>query len=260
MRRDQLKILLSGILVLLLGSLIVYSYLFREEISRFLKKKETEEVVNNSKTDRVILSPEINSEPPISPNDLNTLPTEEKKAQPSGEFSANEKETSKETKTPPGSREFSSDAKETQPTQDTKTPREEWPEERKTRSAKKTPKDKSPEEKWNPPEDETRAIQDETTGSKSKKEKIRESQGDWETKADYAKKKHRGKKSRMKKHTSLKTGKKIRSLETRVDRLERKLGISHTKKKRKTHGQDRSSLEKRVRNLETEMEKLKTKE
>ncbi|WP_036042700.1 hypothetical protein [Leptospira alstonii] len=221
MRRDQLKILLSGILVLLLGSLIVYSYLFREEISRFLKKKEAEEVVNNSKTDRVILSPETNSEPPISPNDLNTLPTEEKKAQPSGEFSSNEKETT--------------------PSKETKTIKE----------------------KWTPPKDETRSIQDETTGPtepKSKKEKIQESQGDWETKADYAKKKHRGKKNRMKKHSSAKTGKKIRSLETRVDRLERKLGISHIKKKRKAHKQDRSSLEKRVRNLETEMEKLKTKE
>lgn len=87
MRRDQLKILLSGILVLLLGSLIVYSYLFREDISKFLKKKESEEVSNNSKIDRVILSPDINSE---SHNDLNTLPTEKKVP---GEFSNHESES-----------------------------------------------------------------------------------------------------------------------------------------------------------------------
>ncbi|AYV54829.1 hypothetical protein EFP84_04385 [Leptospira kmetyi] len=239
MRRDQLKILLSGILVLLLGSLIVYSYLFREDISRFLKKKEGEEVSSNSKTDRVILSPEMNSEPPISPNDLNSLPTEEKKGPTSGEFSANEKEnpTSKENKSL----------------------KEEWPEEKHQRSVEKTPKEKTPEEKWNPPKDETNVYKDE----EPKKRKIEDSREDWETKADRKSKKHRmssGKKSGTKKNSSVKTGKRIRSLETRVNRLERKLGISHTKKKHKTRKSDKRSLEKRVQKLEREMEKLKTKE
>ncbi|WP_170875489.1 hypothetical protein [Leptospira alexanderi] len=237
MRRDQLKILLSGILILLLGSLIVYSYLFREDISRFLKKKEGEEVSNNSKTDRVILSPEI--EPLVSPKDLNSLPD-------SGEFPTNEKEASKET-TSPG--EFSSNAKETQPSQ------EERPEERKIHSVEKTPKDKFSEERWTPPKDETNTIKDE----ESPKEKIKNVRGEREKKSDLkTRSQHTKKKTRMKKRSSFKTGKRIRSLETRVDRLERKLGISHMQKKHKRI--DRKSLEKRVWKLEKEMEKLKSKD
>lgn len=243
MRRDQLKILLSGILVLLLGSLIVYSYLFREDISRFLKKKEGEEVSTNSKTDRVILSPEMNSEPPISPNDLNSLPTEEKKAPTPGEFSANEKENL--------------------PSKENKSLKEEWPEEKTSRSVEKSQKEKAPEEKWNPPKDETNVYREDEPKKRKIDDSKEDSRGDWETKADRKSKKHRmgsAKKSKMKKSSAVKTGKRIRSLETRVNRLERKLGIAHTKKKHKTPKNDKRSLEKRVRKLEREMEKLKTKE
>ncbi|MBW0435507.1 hypothetical protein HGB47_18020 [Leptospira yasudae] len=245
MRRDQLKIILSGILVLLLGSLIVYSYLFREDISRFLKKKESEEVSNNSKTDRVILSPEMNSEPPISPNDLNTLPTEEKKAPTSGEFSGERESMQRET----------APSKE----KENKSLKEEWPEEKKSRSSEKAEREKFPEDKWTPPKDETSSTYKD---EESKKEKVREfrDRDDWETKADRTSKKRSSKKSKLKKHSASKTGKRIRSLETRVDRLEKKLGISPSKKKHKTQKSDKRSLEKRVRKLEREMEKLKTKE
>ncbi|AVV49588.1 Uncharacterized protein XB17_00988 [Leptospira santarosai] len=226
MRRDQLKILLSGILVLLLGSLIVYSYLFREDISRFLKKKESGEVSNNSKTDRVILSPEMNSEPPLSPNDLNSLPTKDLGSE---ESSVNEKDF---------------------PSKENKIPQEgERSEERKTQ----TPKDKLPEEKWT--KDETRAIQDYPVEKMKNVRDEREKKSDLEVQSRHIKKK-----TKMKKRSSLKTGKRIRSLETRVDRLEKKLGISNIKKKYKTHKTDRRSLEKRVRKLEKEMERLKSKE
>lgn len=239
MRRDQLKILLSGILVLLLGSLIVYSYLFREDISQFLKKKEGEEVSNNSKTDRVILSPEMNL---TSPNDLNSLPD-------SGEFSANEKETSKERKT--GPEEFSSNAKEAQSSQEeTQVSQEERP----RNILEKTPKDKFPEEKWIPPE--TSTIKDE----ESPREKMKNVRGEREKKSDLKiRSQPTKKKIKMKKRSSFKTGKRIHSLETRVDRLERRLGISHTRRKHKPHRTDRKSLEKRVWKLEKEMEKLKSK-
>ncbi|ULH29882.1 hypothetical protein FH581_006440 [Leptospira weilii] len=241
MRRDQLKILLSGILILLLGSLIVYSYLFREDISRFLKKKEGEEVSNNSKTDRVILSPEMNSEPLVSPKDLNSLPD-------SGEFPANEKETSKETKAPSDPGEYSSNAKETQSSQ------EERLEEKKTHSVEKMSKDKFPEERWAPPKDEASAIKDEEYS----KEKMKNVRDEREKKSDLkTRSQHTKKKTKIKKRFSIKTGKRIRSLETRVDRLERKLGITHTRKKHKRV--DRKGLEKRVWKLEKEMEKLKFK-
>ncbi|WP_052757200.1 hypothetical protein [Leptospira santarosai] len=218
-----MKILLSGILVLLLGSLIVYSYLFREDISRFLKNKESGEVSNNFKTDRVILSPEMNSEPPLSPNDLNSLPTKDLGSE---ESSVNEKDF---------------------PSKENKIPQEgERSEERKTQ----TPKDKLPEEKWT--KDETRAIQDYPV------EKMKDIRDEREKKSDLeVQSRHIKKKTKMKKRSSLKTGKRIRSLETRVDRLEKKLGISNIKKKHKT---DRRSLEKRVRKLEKEMERLKSKE
>ncbi|MBM9501363.1 hypothetical protein JWG44_13990 [Leptospira sp. 201903071] len=237
MRRDQLKILLSGILVLLLGSLILYSYLFREDISKFLKKKEGEEVSNNSKTDRVILSPEMNTEPPISPNDLNTLPTEEKNSPPIGDSTGMEKEKT--------------------PSKENKSLKEEWPEEKKTTSPSKPEKEKYPEEKWNPPKDETSVYKDEEP--KSKKERVKEDKTDWEDKAE---RKHPVKKKRhLKKHPSIKTGKRIRSLETRVNRLEKKLGISPSKKKGKTKKtSSKRSLEKRVEKLEREMKKLKSSE
>lgn len=237
MRRDQLKILLSGILVLLLGSLILYSYLFREDISKFLKKKEGEEVSNNSKTDRVILSPEMNTEPPISPNDLNTLPAEEKNSSPNNDFMGMEKEK-------PASKE-------------TKSLKEEWPEEKNTTSASKPEKEKYPEEKWNPPKDVAGAYKDEEP--KSKKERFKEEKTDWEDKAE--KKRSVKRKKHPKKHSSFKNGKRIRSLETRVNRLEKKLGISSSKKKNKnTKTSSKRSLEKRVEKLEREMKNLKSKE
>jgi hypothetical protein len=237
MRRDQLKILLSGILVLLLGSLILYSYLFREDISKFLKKKEGEEVSNNSKTDRVILSPDMNTEPPLSPNDLNTLPTEEKNSKAPEEFSGMEKEKF--------------------PSKETKSLKEEWPEEKKTTSPSKPEKEKYPEEKWNPPKDDTSTYKDEEP--KSKKERMKEDKTDWEDKAE---RKHSLKKKKyLKKHSSRKTGKRIRSLETRVNRLEKKLGISSSKKKGKSKKvSSKRSLEKRVEKLEREMKNLKSKE
>ncbi|EMS84169.1 hypothetical protein [Leptospira noguchii] len=234
MRRDQLKILLSGILVLLLGSLIVYSYLFREDISKFLKKKESEEVSNNSKIDRVILSPEINSQPH---NDLNKkIP---------GEFSNNESES-----LPPN-----------------KAVQEEWPEETKrgvvseekqlkeeTNKYKNVNKGKNTEVPTTLPKEETNVYKEEEL----KKERMKDLE-DRSEKIDRKIERRFPKKSKMKKHSTSKTGKKIRSLENRVGRLERKLGISHTKKKHKTHKVDRRNLEKRVQKLEREMEKLKTK-
>ncbi|XDD49133.1 hypothetical protein AB3N59_11930 [Leptospira sp. WS92.C1] len=235
MRRDQLKIILSGILVLLLGSLLVYSYLFREDISKFLKKKEGEEVSNNSKTDRVILSPEMNSEPPISPNDLNTLPTEEKKSPSMNDPLDSEKNTT--------------------PSRENRNLKEEWPEDKKSKTTVKTESEKLPEEKWTPPKDENSTYRDE----EPKKERIKEENGDWENRAD--KKYHSKKKFRLKKHSSNKTGKRIRSLETRVNRLEKKLGISHPKKKHKSKKMSsKRNLEKRVETLEREMKKLKSKE
>ncbi|UOG47656.1 hypothetical protein [Leptospira noguchii] len=243
MRRDQLKILLSGILVLLLGSLIVYSYLFREDISKFLKKKESEEVSNNSKIDRVILNPEMNSE---SHNDLNTLPTEKKVP---GEFSNHESES-----LPPN-----------------KAVQEEWPEETKQgvipeeqlreendkykNVNKGRAKEKTPKVSTTLSKEETNVYKEE----EPKKERMK----DWEDrseKIDRKTERRSPKKSKIKKHSTSKTGKKIRSLENRVGRLERKLGISHTKKKHKTHKVDRRNLEKRVQKLEREMERLKTKE
>ncbi|KWV24587.1 hypothetical protein [Leptospira interrogans] len=242
MRRDQLKILLSGILVLLLGSLIVYSYLFREDISKFLKKKESEEVSNNSKIDRVILSPDVNSE---SHNDLNTLPTEKKVP---GEFSNHESES-----LPPNKAVQEDWAEETK---QGVIPEEKLREE--TNNYKNVnkgkAKEKTQEVSTNVHKEETNVYKEEP-----KKERMK----DWENKFEKVDRKTERrfpKKSKMKKHSTSKTGKKIRSLENRVDRLERKLGISHTKKKHKTHKVDRKSLEKRVQKLEREMERLKTKE
>ncbi|EMN93700.1 hypothetical protein LEP1GSC110_5075 [Leptospira interrogans serovar Medanensis str. UT053] len=237
-----MKILLSGILVLLLGSLIVYSYLFREDISKFLKKKESEEVSNNSKIDRVILSSDVNSE---SHNDLNTLPTEKKVP---GEFSNHESES-----LPPNKAVQEDWAEETK---QGVIPEEKLREE--TNNYKNVnkgkAKEKAQEVSTNVPKEETNVYKEEP-----KKERMK----DWENKFEKVDRKTERrfpKKSKMKKHSTSKTGKKIRSLENRVDRLERKLGISHTKKKHKTHKVDRKSLEKRVQKLEREMERLKTKE
>lgn len=242
MRRDQLKILLSGILVLLLGSLIVYSYLFREDISKFLKKKESEEVSNNSKIDRVILSPDINSE---SHNDLNTLPTEKKVP---GEFSNHESES-----LPPNKAVQEDWAEETK---QGVIPEEKLREE--TNNYKNVnkgkAKEKTQEVSTNVHKEETNVYKEEP-----KKERMKNWENKFE-KVDRKTERRFPKKSKMKKHSTSKTGKKIRSLENRVDRLERKLGISHIKKKHKTHKVDRKSLEKRVQKLEREMERLKTKE
>ncbi|EMP08055.1 hypothetical protein LEP1GSC124_1853 [Leptospira interrogans serovar Pyrogenes str. 200701872] len=237
-----MKILLSGILVLLLGSLIVYSYLFREDISKFLKKKESEEVSNNSKIDRVILSPDINSE---SHNDLNTLPTEKKVP---GEFSNHESES-----LPPNKAVQEDWAEETK---QGVIPEEKLREE--TNNYKNVnkgkAKEKTQEVSTNVHKEETNVYKEEP-----KKERMKNWENKFE-KVDRKTERRFPKKSKMKKHSTSKTGKKIRSLENRVDRLERKLGISHIKKKHKTHKVDRKSLEKRVQKLEREMERLKTKE
>ncbi|EMO58874.1 hypothetical protein LEP1GSC161_3547, partial [Leptospira santarosai str. CBC1416] len=129
-------------------------------------------------------------------NDLNSLPTKDLGSE---ESSVTEKDF---------------------PSKENKIPQEgERSEERKTQ----TPKDKLPEEKWT--KDETRAIQDYPVEKMKNVRDEREKKSDLEVQSRHIKKK-----TKMKKRSSLKTGKRIRSLETRVDRLEKKLGISNIKK------------------------------
>ncbi|EMO07566.1 hypothetical protein LEP1GSC116_4045 [Leptospira interrogans serovar Icterohaemorrhagiae str. Verdun HP] len=241
MRRDQLKILLSGILVLLLGSLIVYSYLFREDISKFLKKKESEEVSNNSKIDRVILSPDVNSE---SHNDLNTLPTEKKVP---GEFSNHESES-----LPPNKAVQEDWAEETK---QGVIPEEKLREE--TNNYKNVnkgkAKEKTQEVSTNVPKEETNVYKEEP-----KKERMK----DWENKFEKVDRKTERrfpKKSKMKNILPLKLEKNS-ILRKQSGSFREKIRNFSYKEKHKTHKVDRKSLEKRVQKLEREMERLKTKE
>ncbi|TGK31519.1 hypothetical protein EHQ12_02110 [Leptospira gomenensis] len=254
MKREQLKIILSGVLILLLGSLIVYSYLFREDISKFLKKKENEETSGNPRTDRVILSPESNSETYTNQNERTAPPTEEKNFPPPEEPTYPDSTLS-----------------ETAPK---KPLREEWPEEQRNSTEEKT---KHTERESRDPDkisDGKNARQSKTVReekrlpAKGESDSYRENEErpkhDRNGSSDYGRTEHKRKSgksfskagSKSKKSSSVKTGKRIRSLENRVNRLERKLGISNVSKKRKRKT-GKQNLEKRVETLEREMKRLK---
>ncbi|PKA03085.1 hypothetical protein CH375_19080, partial [Leptospira ellisii] len=114
----------------------------------------------------------------------------------------------------------------------------------------------SSEERWTPPKEESASYRD--FDEEPKRGRSRSDSGSTEHKRRSGKSfSQTGSKS--KKRSSAKTGKRIRSLENRVDRLEKKLGISNVPKKQKRKT-GKHNLEKRVEKLEREMKRLKKNE
>ncbi|WP_243401981.1 hypothetical protein [Leptospira haakeii] len=223
MNRDILKILLSGLLILLLGSLAFYLYVERDRISAWYKDKNVQ-VEEKSQPERTILTPE-------------EVPDGKDLSSPNQNFDSDFSKP-KDSVTEPSSQPLPKDyevpglGKEKKDSLSTKT--SEKPETKVTETSD-LPKREEMERPRTKQRDESLVEYDD--GPKLKKEK-----------------RHSKKyKKRRVAHSSVNA--KISSLEKRVGRLERKLGMKNGSPKKKS----KVSLRKRVEILEQEVSGLKKK-
>lgn len=223
MNRDILKILLSGLLILLLGSLAFYLYVERERIAAWYKDKNVQ-VEEKSQPERTILTPE-------------EVPDGKDLSSPNQNFDSDFSKP-KDSVTEPSSKPLPKDyevpglGKEKKDNLSTKT--SEKPDTKVTETSD-LPKREEMERPRAKQRDESLVEYDD--GPKLKKEK-----------------RHSKKyKKRRVAHSSVNA--KINSLEKRVGRLERKLGMKNGSPKKKS----KVSLRKRVEILEQEVSGLKKK-
>ncbi|MGJ4746698.1 hypothetical protein ACQV5M_10105 [Leptospira sp. SA-E8] len=225
MNRDILKILLSGLLILLLGSLAFYLYVERDRISAWYKDKNVQ-VEEKSQPERTILTPE-------------EVPDGKDLSSPSQNFDSDFSKP-KDTVTEPSSQPLPKDyevpglGKEKKDTKDSvSTKTSEKPE--KISETSDLPKREEMDRPRTKQRDESLVEYDD--GPKLKKEKRH----------------YRKHKKRRMAHSSVNA--KISSLEKRVGRLEKKLGMKNGSPKKKS----KISLRKRVEILEQEVSGLKKK-
>lgn len=225
MNRDILKVLLSGLLILLLGSLAFYLYVERERIAAWYKDKNVQ-VEEKSQPERTILTPE-------------EVPDGKDLSSPNQNFDSDFSKP-KDTVTEPSSQPLPKDyevpglGKEKKDTKDSvSTKTSEKPE--KVSETSDLPRR---EEMDRPrPKQRDESVVEYDDGPKLKKEK-----------------RHFKKvKKRRTVHSSVNA--KISSLEKRVGRLEKKLGMKNGSPKKKS----KMSLRKRVEILEQEVSGLKKK-
>ncbi|MCR1795067.1 hypothetical protein K0V43_15995 [Leptospira sp. id769339] len=223
MNRDILKVLLSGLLILLLGSLAFYLYVERERIAAWYKDKNVQ-VEEKSQPERTILTPE-------------EVPDGKDLSSPNQNFDSDFSKP-KDTVTEPSSQPLPKDyevpglGKEKKDTISTKTPEKQ---ETKVSETSDLPRREEMERPRTKQRDESLVEYDD--GPKLKKEK-----------------RHSKKvKKRRTVHSSVNA--KISSLEKRVGRLEKKLGMKNGSPKKKS----KMSLRKRVEILEQEVSGLKKK-
>ncbi|WP_243396344.1 hypothetical protein [Leptospira hartskeerlii] len=222
MNRDILKILLSGLLILLLGSLAFYLYVERDRIAAWYKDKNVQ-VEEKSQPERTILTPE-------------EVPDGKDLSSPNQNFDSDFSKP-KDTVTEPSSQPLPKDyepglGKEKKDPLSTKT--SEKPETKVTETTD-LPKREEMDRPRTKIRDESLVEYDD--GPKLKKEK-----------------RHSKKiKKRRMAHSSVNA--KIYSLEKRVGRLEKKLGMKNGSPKKKS----KISLRKRVEILEQEVSGLKKK-
>ncbi|EIE00192.1 hypothetical protein LEP1GSC185_2558 [Leptospira licerasiae serovar Varillal str. VAR 010] len=223
MNRDILKILLSGLLILLLGSLAFYLYVERDRIAAWYKDKNLQ-VEEKSQPERTILTPE-------------EVPDGKDLSSPSQNFDSDFSKP-KDSVTEPSSQPLPKDyevpglGKEKKESLSAKT--DDKPETKVTESAD-LPKREEMDRPRTKQRDESLVEYDD--GPKPKKEK-----------------RHSKKyKKRRTAHSSVNA--KISSLEKRVGRLEKKLGMKNGSPKKKS----KISLRKRVEILEQEVSGLKNK-
>lgn len=223
MNRDILKILLSGLLILLLGSLAFYLYVERDRIAAWYKDKNVQ-VEEKSQPERTILTPE-------------EVPDGKDLSSPNQNFDSDFSKP-KDTVTEPSSQPLPKDyevpglGKEKKDSLSTKT--SEKPETKVTETSD-LPKREEMDRPRTKQRDESLVEYDD--GPKLKKEK-----------------RHSKKyKKRRVAHSSVNA--KISSLEKRVGRLEKKLGMKNGSPKKKS----KVSLRKRVEILEQEVSGLKKK-
>ncbi|WP_367897574.1 hypothetical protein AB3N61_10900 [Leptospira sp. WS58.C1] len=225
MNRDILKVLLSGLLILLLGSLAFYLYVERERIAAWYKDKNVQ-VEEKSQPERTILTPE-------------EVPDGKDLSSPNQNFDSDFSKP-KDTVTEPSSQPLPKDyevpglGKEKKDTKDSvSTKTSEKPE--KVSETSDLPRREEMERHRTKQRDESVVEYDD--GPKLKKEK-----------------RHSKKyKKRRTAHSSVNA--KISSLEKRVGRLEKKLGMKNGSPKKKS----KMSLRKRVEILEQEVSGLKKK-
>ncbi|WP_244280494.1 hypothetical protein [Leptospira saintgironsiae] len=223
MNRDILKILLSGLLILLLGSLAFYLYVERDRIAAWYKDKNVQ-VEEKSQPERTILTPE-------------EVPDGKDLSSPNQNFDSDFSKP-KDSVTEPSSQPLPKDyevpglGKEKKDSLSTKT--SEKPETKITETSD-LPKREEMDRPRTKQRDESLVEYDD--GPKLKKEK-----------------RHFKKyKKRRMAHSSVNA--KISSLEKRVGRLEKKLGMKNGSPKKKS----KVSLRKRVEILEQEVSGLKKK-
>ncbi|TGK05325.1 hypothetical protein EHQ53_16945 [Leptospira langatensis] len=227
MNRDILKILLSGLLILLLGSLAVYIVLQKDKIASWYKEKQdTVATEDKGQNERIIIpmdempngkdlnqTPNFDSETPKPKENLAEPSTQ---AQPKPEYEMpglgpEKKDSLHSSKSTERSNQMLAESKETPPKESFDSPRT----------------------------------------------KVREDKIEYDDVPRPKKEKHLRKKrhyTRSRHHSNL--GAKLSSLEKRVGRLEKKLGVKSSSSRRKAKN---LSLKKRVEILENEVSTLKKK-
>ncbi|MGJ4789665.1 hypothetical protein [Leptospira koniambonensis] len=226
MNRDILKILLSGLLILLLGSLAFYLYVERERIAAWYKDKNLQ-VEEKSQPERTILTPE-------------EVPDGKDLSSPNQNFDSDFSKP-KDSVTEPSSQPLPKDY--------------EVPglgKEKKEKDSNASSKiSEKPETKVTETSDLPKKEEMDLPRTKQRDESLVE----YDDGPKLKKEKRHSKKYKKRRATHSSVNAKISSLEKRVGRLEKKLGMKNGTPKKKT----KVSLRKRVEILEQEVSGLKKK-